>query len=147
VEARLGVRRGPVIDSASGKEIGRHDGIFNFTIGQRRGLRFPSMHFVEGFDAKRNAVIVTTERARLRKSGMAVSGLNWASGAAPSGSFRAAIQMHPHQKECPALIIPKTRRAIEVRLDSPLEGIAPGQICAVYKNGVCLGGGAIEKAL
>ncbi len=147
LEERLGVRRGPIMDAESGREIGRHGGIFNFTIGQRRGLRFPSMHFVEGFDAKKNAVIVTRDRARLARKGMLLSGFNAVSGPLPSSAFRAAVQIHPHQKELPALIVPKGRKQVGILLDAPLEGIAPGQICAVYRNGVCLGGGAIGKAL
>ena len=146
LEEKLGVRRGPIIDAQSGREIGRHDGIFNFTIGQRRGLRFPSMHFVEAFDAKRNAVLVTRERQRLARKGMIVSGFNWVSGSPQARAFRAAVQIHPHQKELAALITPKGKSRIEVRLGTPLEGLAPGQICAAYRKGICLGGGAIEKA-
>jgi len=143
---KIGCKRGPIIEYETGKELGRHDGIFHFTIGQRRGLRFPNMYFVKEFDAKRNAVIVTRDRSKLLGKGMLVGNFNFISGIPLGSTIRAAIQIHPHQKECAATIVPKGKAAIEVHLDAPLDGIAPGQICAVYKNGVCLGGGTIEKA-
>jgi tRNA-specific 2-thiouridylase len=144
---KIGEKRGPIIEQETGKELGRHDGLFHFTIGQRRGLRFPHMHFVLGFDAARNAVFVTKNRGKLLRKGMAVGNLNYVSCAPLSRKTKAFIQIHPHQAEIAATVVPKGKKGLEVLLSAPLEGIAPGQICAIYKKGACLGGGTIEKAL
>jgi len=144
---KIGEKRGPILEYETGKELGRHDGIFRFTIGQRRGLRFPFMYFVKEFDTKRNAVIVTKDRQKLLRKGMMVGHFNYISSAPLARGIRAFIQIHPHQKELPATVEPKSSRTLAIHLDAPLDGIAPGQICAIYKSGVCLGGGTIEKAI
>jgi len=63
--------------------------------------------------------------------------------------FRAMVQIRTHQPEVAAMITPigKGSRTLEVECAMPIEGIAPGQICAIYKGGTCLGGGPIENSV
>ncbi|MCX8175100.1 MAG: tRNA 2-thiouridine(34) synthase MnmA [Candidatus Micrarchaeota archaeon] len=144
---KLGERRGPVIEQESGRLLGRHDGVFHYTIGQRRGLRFPFTYFVCGFDLRRNAVFVTRERGKLLKGGMQIEDFNPVSGIGISKPLLAEVQIHPHQKPIAARINPKGKGALEVWLNEPIEGVAPGQICAIYRGRICLGGGVIADAL
>ncbi|MFA6214501.1 MAG: tRNA 2-thiouridine(34) synthase MnmA [Candidatus Micrarchaeia archaeon] len=145
---KLGKREGDIVDE-QGKRLGTHYGLFLYTIGQRKGLGLPSAHFVKGFDVKRNALIVTRDRKNVLGSNFSVENFNWLVGKAPAGKFRAMVQIRTHQPEVAASIVPRGKggRTLEVECSVPIEGIAPGQVCAVYKGKACLGGGAIERAL
>ncbi|MCX8197554.1 MAG: tRNA 2-thiouridine(34) synthase MnmA [Candidatus Micrarchaeota archaeon] len=141
---KIGAKRGPIIEYETMRQIGRHDGIFNFTIGQRRGLFFPQRYFVAAVDPSKNAVFVTKDRGKLAKNGMVVKNFNYL--CKPFKRISGAIQIHPHQKEVRSKIAAISKGELKVWLSSPLEGIAPGQICAVYKKDICLGGGIIDSS-
>jgi len=116
-----------------------------YTVGQRRGLPFPFAHFVVALDAKRNALIVTRERKKLLQKRVLVSGFNWLAPVPPKKRGRAFAQIRHHQKEKPAIFFPK-KNGLEIIFCEAQEGIAPGQILALYDKGVCLGGGVIRRA-
>ena len=142
---KLGKREGGIIDE-QGKRIGTHYGLFLYTIGQRKGLGLPLAHFVKGFDVKRNALIVTRDRARVLEKKFTVKKFNWLCGRVPARKFSAMVQIRTHQPEVAAIITPsgKGSHMLQVECAVPIEGIAPGQICAIYKGGKCLGGGPIK---
>ncbi|MFA6907470.1 MAG: tRNA 2-thiouridine(34) synthase MnmA [Candidatus Micrarchaeia archaeon] len=145
---KLGKREGDIVDE-QGRRLGTHCGLFLYTVGQRKGLGLPSAHFVKGFDAKRNALIVTRDRARVLGKKFAVEKFGWLSGKAPARKFSAMVQIRTHQPEVAAAITPKGKgaRSLVVECALPIEGIAPGQVCAIYRGKACLGGGAIVRAL
>ncbi|MFA6328409.1 MAG: tRNA 2-thiouridine(34) synthase MnmA [Candidatus Micrarchaeia archaeon] len=145
---KLGKREGDIVDE-QGKRVGTHYGLFLYTVGQRKGLGLPLAHFVKGFDVKRNALIVTRDRSRVLEKKFVVEKFNWLAGKAPAKKFRAMVQIRTHQPEVAATIIPKGRgaRTLQVECSMPIEGVAPGQICAIYRGNACLGGGAIKSAL
>jgi len=144
---KLGKREGDIIDD-DGKRVGTHYGLFLYTIGQRKGLGLPIAHFVKGFDVKKNALIVTHDRQRVLGKKFAVEKFNWLSGKAPARKFTAMVQIRTHQPEVAAIITPRGNgsRTLEVECSVPIEGIAPGQICAIYLGKACLGGGPIKRA-
>ena len=144
---KLGKREGDIIDD-EGRRVGMHYGLFLYTVGQRKGLGLPSAHFVKGFDVKRNALIVTRDRNMVLGKKFVVEKFNWLS-KPPARKFAAMVQIRTHQPEAAAIITPKGKgsRSLVVECALPVEGIAPGQICAIYKNSSCLGGGAIKCAI
>jgi tRNA-uridine 2-sulfurtransferase len=142
---KLGKQEGPIIDE-EGRRIGTHYGLFLYTIGQRKGLGLPMAHFVKGFDAGKNALIVTRDRARVLGKNFSVEKFNWLVAAAPKKEFPAMVQIRTHQGEVPATIAPRGKK-MEIECIEPIEGIAPGQICAIYRGRRCLGGGAIGNAI
>jgi len=140
---KLGKHPGPILDE-EGKRIGEHHGLFLYTIGQRKGLGLPFANFVKGFDVKRNALLVTRDRSHVLGKRFMAERFNWLS--KPSAkSFRALAQIRTHQKGIPAKIT-KQGKNLLVECRDPIEGIAPGQICALYSGKICLGGGPIMKA-
>src|ERR1700758_4318273 len=87
------------IVSENGKVIGRHDGVHNFTIGQRKGLGFAAGRplYVLSIDPEKNRVVVGEDDA-LRKQTFEVEGVNWVSIAQPSEAFRATVKIrHKHE--------------------------------------------------
>ena len=144
---KLGKKDGGIIDE-QGRRIGTHYGLFLYTIGQRKGLGLPSAHFVKGFDVKKNALIVTGDRRNVLERKFSVEKFNWLT-KPPARRFSAMVQIRTHQPEVAAIITSKGKgaRSLVVECALPVEGIAPGQICAIYKNSACLGGGAIMCAI
>ncbi|GAB4413535.1 MAG: tRNA 2-thiouridine(34) synthase MnmA [Anaerolineae bacterium] len=140
------VRPGPIL-TRDGRELGRHTGLPNYTIGQRKGLgiSYPEPLYVLATDPVRNALIVGTA-AELGCSYLVAGRLNWIAGQPPATSFRAEIKIR--YKARPAWgtvnVLPDGR--VSVRFDAPQRDITPGQGVVFYQGEICLGGGIIFRA-
>jgi tRNA-specific 2-thiouridylase len=138
-------RRPGRIADADDRTLGRHDGIHRFTIGQRRGLGVssPAPLYVLRIDATTGTVTVGP-RAALERRTCTVSGVNWTSGAAPSGWRPAATQIrHRHPAAAGRVRAIDDGRA-EVEFDAPQLAITPGQAAVFYDGDVVVGGGWID---
>ena len=136
--------QGNIIDK-SGRILGRHKGICNFTIGQRRGLGISSNIplYVAEIDKKKNTVIVGTEDD-LFKNEMTVKNINWISIDAPE-KIKASTRIRYLHKEAASEIQKKSDGIYSVTFDAAQKAVAPGQIAVFYDNEIVLGGGVIEK--
>ncbi len=142
---------GDIVD-LSGRVLGRHSGIINFTVGQRRGLGIAAGEplYVVRLDAANRRVVVGPRQA-LRTMRIRLRDMNWIG----EGSLDTAIG-----QECLDVFVkvrstrppqPATLRrgsdGYEVELAGGEEGVAPGQACALYDAGTgqarLLGGGFI----
>ncbi len=132
--ARLGARQGDVRDEA-GAVVGRHDGAYAFTVGQRHGLRLgvPAPdgrpRYVLSVEPVSNTVTVGP-RERLAVTALAGADPVWC-GPAPSAGDRVAVQVRAHGAPVPARVTCVAPH-VEVALDTPLTGVAPGQTLALY---------------
>jgi len=133
---------GPIVDT-SGKTLGRHEGIANYTVGQRKGLGIAAGHrlYVVAIDARRNTIVVGDD-AEAHASGCAVEELNWVALDAPTGALVAAVKVRYSAEPAAATIRVSDGRA-QVDFVEPERGIAPGQAAVFYDDDVVLGGGAI----
>src|SRR5690242_4543913 len=82
------------IVNEDGELIGRHNGVHNFTIGQRKGLGFAAGKplYVLSIDPQNNRVVVGEDDA-LRRQTFSVDGVNWVSIARPTAAFRATVKI------------------------------------------------------
>ncbi len=145
VRAHLGERPGPVVEAATGRELGVHAGHWLFTRGQRRGLGLSGgPWYVVGKDPDRNVVLVRRE-AGLPLRRFEVDQLHWI-GAAPSpGSERRFQVKVRHGPELVgATLRPGSPGRGEVVLDVGDPGIASGQFAVFYEGSRCLGSGRIR---
>jgi tRNA-uridine 2-sulfurtransferase len=137
-------RAGDIVDAA-GTVLGRHDGISNFTVGQRKGLGLSGNDeplFVLKLDAV-NARVVVGPRSSLGSSSMLLKDVNWlGAGGAP---FEARVKVRSMRPPVMAQVTPLPDGAAWVELAAPEDAIAPGQACVFYDaNGSrVLGGGWI----
>ncbi len=140
------VRPGP-IRTRDGRELGRHTGLPNYTIGQRKGLGIsaPEPLYVLETDAAHNALIVGT-RDELGNAGLVAGRVNWVSGEAPAGPFRADVKIRYKARPAPASVTPLPDDRVRVRFDAPQRDITPGQGAVFYEGDECLGGGIIARA-
>jgi tRNA-specific 2-thiouridylase len=139
-----------------GRHLGRHDGIINYTVGQRRGIRVPSAEplFVVRLDAARNEVIVGPRQA-LETTELILKAVNWLGdeplGEAAAGQRALHVRVRSSQPTQPAILTSSEDGTIKVILSEGQLGIAAGQACVFYADGSdtsrVLGGGTIVRTL
>jgi tRNA-uridine 2-sulfurtransferase len=135
---------GPIVDM-SGQQVGRHEGIHHFTVGQRKGLGIASAAplYVVRLDAAARTVVVGP-RAELEHRAFVVSGVNWIAGVAPDRVVRAGVQIRYRHPAASASIEALADRHARVTFDAPQPAITPGQAAVFYDGNEVLGGGWIE---
>jgi tRNA-specific 2-thiouridylase len=138
------LRPGPIVD-ADGREVGRHGGVFGFTIGQRKGIgvALGRPAFVVGLDAS-TATVCLGDEAALFASQASIGGAVW------SDDVRFPIEAHVrvrarHEGEH-ALIERDASGTFVARFREPVRAIAPGQVAVAYRGDRVLGGGTITEA-
>lgn len=143
LETYLAPKAGDIIN-CQGQVLGQHQGIFNYTIGQRRGIGIaaPEPLYVVALDAGKNQVIVGS-RAETHSPDCWVERINWVSIEAPTTPIRATIQVRYRSPAVPATLIPETGGTAKIQFDEPQFGITPGQAAVWYDDDVVLGGGII----
>ncbi|MGF1513388.1 MAG: tRNA 2-thiouridine(34) synthase MnmA [Elainellaceae cyanobacterium] len=138
------------IVNQSGQILGRHDGIQNYTIGQRKGLGIAASNplYVVKLDPGRNQVVVG-ERQTAFQPECEVDRVNWVSIAAPDSPIRADVQVRYRTPPVPATIIPLDDACQRVRVlfDEPQFSVSPGQAAVWYQGDHLLGGGIIRPLL
>ena len=141
---------GPILDAA-GHEVGSHDGIHRYTVGQRRGLgiagRLPL--YVTEIRARDNALVIGP-REGLAVRRFAVAALSWVAGAPPTHDFSAQVKVRSRQPAQQALIRLRDEEAgatlAEVELETPALAVAPGQAAVFYVATRCLAGASSALA-
>jgi tRNA-uridine 2-sulfurtransferase len=144
------------IVSESGEVIGKHSGVHNFTVGQRKGLGLATAGgprkedagkplYVLSIDARRNRVMVGRDDA-LRTSSFEVENVNWISIARPASPVRAQVKIrHKHDPAAATVEAIKNSRA-RITFDLPQRAVTPGQAAIFYEGEIVLGGGWIGGA-
>ncbi len=135
------------IEDTEGKVLGDHDGVANFTIGQRRGLGVAAGKpvYVTQLDVLNNTVVLG-ERDDLLHTGLLASGANFVSGP-PTKPIRCEGQIrYQHQAAtCTATASPDG--TLRVEFDEPQSAITPGQALVLYHGDEVIGGGWIDRVL
>jgi tRNA-specific 2-thiouridylase len=135
---------GPILDT-NGRQLGQHQGLTHYTIGQRKGLGIsaPEPLFVVGKDAPRNALIVGT-RELLGQRELVARDVNWVSGVPPAAAVPAGVKIRYKAAPVPAEIRPLGNDEAAVHFHEPVYGLTPGQGAVFYDGDICLGGGIIR---
>lgn len=127
-----------------GEVLGRHQGLPNYTIGQRKGLGVASAVplYVLGKDPATNALLVGT-REELGAAELIAREVSWVSGEAPPGPIRAEVKIRYTAAEAAAQITPMETGRVRVQFDGPQRDITAGQAAVFYDGDLLLGGGLI----
>lgn len=135
------------IVTSDGTVVGRHNGTYRYTVGQRRGLgiAWSEPLYVLGIDTARNRVVVGPKQ-ELFCSGLLAKDLNWIM-PAPSGELTATCKIRYRHQPVACRVIPRENNCAEVRFLEPEKSITPGQAVVFYDNDLVLGGGWIEEGL
>jgi tRNA-specific 2-thiouridylase len=137
-------RTGPIVDE-SGQTLGRHGGVHQFTVGQRKGLGLASSRplYVLRVEPASRAVVVGEAEALLAKA-LTAREVNWIV-PPQSAPFRAQVQIRYRHPGAWALLTPEPEGRVAVTFDEPQRAVTPGQAAVFYDGDVCLGGGWIDK--
>lgn len=133
------------IVTRAGKALGQHNGLANYTIGQRKGLGVSSP--VPLYVIMKNAInntLVVGAQDELGVSELTARDVNWLSGIAPVESFRAEVKIRYSAKPVWAEVKPmENGDKAHVRFDAPQRDITAGQAAVFYVEEEVIGGGII----
>jgi len=129
---------------SSGEVIGRHAGISNFTVGQRKGLNVgsPTPLYVLSIDPASNRVMVGGD-AELPTDMLHANRLNWISIAELTGPMRVKAKIRHRHEPAWASLEPAGDDEVVARFDEPQRAVTPGQSAVFYDGGEVVGGGWI----
>jgi tRNA-uridine 2-sulfurtransferase len=127
-----------------GTALGEHNGLANYTIGQRKGLGLASAVplYVLGKNADTNTLVVGTQE-ELGSLELTARDVNWVSGESPVEPFRAEVKIRYTAKEAWATVTPIEGGRVRVQFDAPQRDITAGQAAVFFQDDRMLGGGII----
>jgi tRNA-specific 2-thiouridylase len=150
---RPGAGRPGDIIHLDGRVLGRHRGVMHYTVGQRKGLGIASGEplYVLRLDADR-AEVVVGPRPSLEVGNIVLEGLNWLGDLPvpewPAEGLEIAVKVRSTRPPRAATL--RVEGGVySALLDTPEEGVAPGQACVIYdsmaQGARLLGGGVIAQ--
>ena len=138
---------GAVLDR-EGAQVGTHDGVHGFTVGQRRGLGAagvagPARRYVTEIDPGRNVIVIGDEDDLLTE-GLVASDPRWVSDP-PALGERLEVRTRYHGPLTPALVEERTDDRLRLRFERPVRAVTPGQAAVLYRSDEVVGGATIER--
>jgi tRNA-specific 2-thiouridylase len=138
---------GNIIDR-NGKILGKHIGIWNYTIGKRKGLNLSGGTkkplYVVNILVKQNIIVVGTKED-LYSLSLTAKKVSWGSIPVPKNPIRVTTKIRQQHKLARAVIIPQESTSyVKVKFAEPQMSITAGQSIVFYKNNMVLGGGIIQ---
>ena len=138
---------GPILD-LDGHRLGTHQGLVNYTVGQRKGLGIAVGRpiFVVELDMAQNALIVGDDSDVFFKS-LVAADLNFILINELNEPLRVMAKVRYHAKEVPALLSPLPNGRAKLEFDEPERAVTPGQSVVFYDQDDVVGGGIIQEAI
>ena len=135
-------KKGNIVNS-KGEILGEHNGLYYYTIGQRKGLgiSYPVPLFVKGFNKEKNEVIVG-EESELYTNKIQVGDINLTAIDKIDSPLSVTVKTRYSAREAKAIII-QDREKINIEFEEPQRAITPGQSAVFYINDTLIGGGKI----
>jgi len=134
---------GEIVDR-EGRALGRHEGVTNFTVGQRRGLGVSASHplYVLGIEPAVRRVVVGG-RDELLEERCIVERTRWIAFDRPGKELRARVRIRSNHEGADATLRDLGHGRTEIRFDDAQHAITPGQAAVAYDGDLVLGGGWI----
>ncbi len=146
--ASLGVTSpsGRITDKA-GNTLGTHNGIINYTVGQRKGLgAYGKPMFVTSINAEENTVIIGENGSQYSR-GLVADRMNYIAFETLNEPIKAQVKIRFRAKEQPATVTPNPDGTVTIIFDEPQRSVTPGQSAVIYDGDTVIGGGRIIKQL
>lgn len=126
-----------------GTTLGKHNGLQNYTIGQRKGMgiAFKEPLYVIKIDAANNTLIVGREEHIYTKS-LKAEDVNILY-TAPGRDFDCSVKIRYRHKPAPAHVILDSKGGAEIEFETPQRAVTPGQAAVFYRDDILIGGGWI----
>lgn len=149
VEFKTLDREGPVLHR-DGTMLGRHKGLYHYTIGQRKGLGISHSRplYVLELNKEDNSLILGYKEDTFSGS-LAAADVNWISGSAPEMPMEAEVKIRSNHPAAKSIISPaltgNDEEGVRVEFLKPQSAVTPGQAAVFYQGEQVLGGGWIER--
>ncbi len=143
---KSGCFSGGEIVNREGRQLGRHDGIHHFTIGQRRGLGISHsepLYVVDIRPAANQVVVGTWPQVGSRIC--RVVRPNWIAIPSLDRPLQLTAKIRSRHREAPAKVSPNGDGSLQVEFETPQPAISPGQACVLYDGEKVVGGGWIAR--
>lgn len=141
---------GEIVDT-EGRVLAQHDGVINYTIGQRRGLGIGGLAdplYVVRLDADKKQVVVGPKHLLATRT-VPVQEINWLGDAAFTSrdEWHVAVRVRSTRPPTEAILRPLSETTAEVELVTAEQGVSPGQACVFYdsESSRIFGGGWIHR--
>ncbi len=146
IAKHIPLKSGDIVDT-EGRVLGGHDGLAQYTVGQRQGLGLTSNNrlYVLKLDTASNRLVVGT-KDQLLSNTLFASKLSWVSGEAPKEPISITAKIRYKSPEVAARLHLRDGVA-EVSFHQPQRAITPGQAIVFYQGDAVLGGGTIEDGV
>lgn len=134
------------IVTKDGKKVARHNGIWGYTIGKRKGLGisgFATPMYVVGIDAEKNQVIIGP-KADLYSDRLEADNISWVAGEPPAQTFDCEIKIRNLHHPAKARVTVRENGSLEAKFEEPQMSITAGQSAVLYQGDIVLGGGMIR---
>ncbi len=134
--------------TTDGRVLGQHQGVGNYTIGQRKGLGIATgvPLYVIGLDRGRNRVVVGSDQELLKRR-LLVREINWIRAVRAGENFEARVKIRNKHFPAPACVEARDDGKAFVEFSSPQRAITPGQAAVFYDRDEVVGGGWISDVL
>jgi tRNA-specific 2-thiouridylase len=138
-------RPGPIVDTA-GRVLGRHGGLADFTVGQKKGLGLATGRalYVIALDPDGNRVTVGDVGA-LERTRLLAASVNFIACEPPAAPRRVTAKIRHNHVPAPATVCALDGGRAEVVFDEPQRAITPGQSVVWYQGDLVVGGGVISR--
>lgn len=130
--------------TSRGETLGRHDGIFGFTVGQRKGLGLssPSPLYVLNIDPASHRVTIGADEELATRT-LRARNLNWISIAELTVPMRVRVKIRHRHEPAWATLEPADAGEVDATFDEPQRAVTPGQSAVFYDGDEVVGGGWI----
>ena len=131
----------------NGQILGKHQGVFNYTIGQRKGLKIAwrTPLYVVGFNLAENEVIVGEKEFTYSRE-LFAKDLSWTFFDTLTESMTASAKIRSAGQKAECEVLPLGDK-VKVKFKESQNAVAPGQAIVFYKDNIVLGGGTIESSI
>ncbi len=138
---------GNIIDVKTGKVIGRHTGLMNYTIGQRRHIGvsgYQNRHYVCGKNVSKNELYVSfdDDLSYLYSDSCLLEQVHFIGDKRPS---HCSAKFRYRGEDYPVTITYISEEEVKVSYPSKVKAVTPGQFCVFYDGEECLGSGIIKE--
>jgi tRNA-uridine 2-sulfurtransferase len=139
------IRPGDIVN-AEGKKLGTHQGLYAYTIGQRRGLGIPAAepYYVIRLEPEGNRLVIGRKKD-LESSGCLLSRVHFLCRPENLEGLRVSVQVRYRHQPVPATVKIKEGGKMHLHFQNPQKAVTPGQAAAFYQEDLILGGGWIEE--